>query len=160
MKDPENYEARAEIMWCGSLSHNGLTGCGICGGDWATHLIEHELGGMFDVAHGAGLAAVWGSWARYVMDEKPERFAQFAVDVMGVEESDDVKSTALKGIEAVEEFYRMIEMPTNMKELGIDPTDEQIKDMAMKATNHDTQQLGAFKKLSAKDLVEIYKTAK
>ena len=104
-KDPENYEARAEIMWCGSLSHNGLTGCGTCGGDWATHLIEHELGGMFDVAHGAGLAAVWGSWARYVMDEKPERFAQFAVDVMGVEESDDVKSTALKGIEAVEEFY-------------------------------------------------------
>ena len=138
-KDPENYEARAEIMWCGSLSHNGLTGCGTCGGDWATHLIEHELGGMFDVAHGAGLAAVWGSWARYVMDEKP---------------------TALKGIEAVEEFYRMIEMPTNMKELGINPTDEQIKDMAMKATNHDTQQLGAFKKLSAKDLVEIYKTAK
>lgn len=64
MKDPENYEARAEIMWCGSLSHNGLTGCGTCGGDWATHLIEHELGGMFDVAHGAGLAAVWGSWAR------------------------------------------------------------------------------------------------
>mgnify|MGYP000348587389 FL=1 len=118
-KGPENYEARAEIMWCGSLSHNGLTGCGTCGGDWATYLIEHELGGMFDVAHGAGLAAVWGSWARYVMDEKPERFAQFAVDVMGVEESDDVKSTALKGIEAVEEFYRMIEMPTNMKELGI-----------------------------------------
>ena len=160
LNEPGNYNARAEIMWCGSLSHNGLTGCGTCGGDWATHLIEHELGGMFDVAHGAGLAAVWGSWARYVMDEKPERFAQFAVDVMGVEESDDVKSTALKGIEAVEEFYRMIEMPTNMKELGINPTDEQIKDMAMKATNHDTQQLGAFKKLSAKDLVEIYKTAK
>ena len=119
LNEPGNYNARAEIMWCGSLSHNGLTGCGTCGGDWATHLIEHELGGMFDVAHGAGLAAVWGSWARYVMDEKPERFAQFAVDVMGVEESDDVKSTALKGIEAVEEFYRMIEMPTNMKELGI-----------------------------------------
>ena len=91
---------------------------------------------MFDVAHGAGLAAVWGSWARYVMDEKPERFAQFAVDVMGVEESDDVKSTALKGIEAVARVsIEMIEMPTNMKELGIDPTDEQIKDMAMKATN-------------------------
>ena len=160
VKEPENYDARAEVMWAGSLSHNGLTGCGTDGGDWATHKLEHELGGMFDVAHGAGLAAVWGSWARYVMDEKPERFAQFAVDVMGVEESDDVKSTALKGIEAVEEFYRMIEMPTNMKELGIDPTDEQIKDMAMKATNHDTQQLGAFKKLSAKDLVEIYKTAK
>ena len=118
-KDPKNYEARAEIMWCGSLSHNGLTGCGTCGGDWATHLIEHELGGMFDVAHGAGLAAVWGSWARYVMDEKPERFAQFAVNVMGVEEGEDVKATAIKGIEAVEDFYREIEMPTNLKELGI-----------------------------------------
>ena len=76
MKDPENYEARAEIMWCGSLSHNGLTGCGTCGGDWATHLMEHELGGMFDVAHGAGLAAVWGSWARYVYKTNPGRFAQ------------------------------------------------------------------------------------
>ena len=159
VKAPENYEARATLMWAGSLSHNGLTGTGRVS-DFASHKIEHELGGMFDVAHGAGLCAIWGSWARYVMDEKPERFAQFAVDVMGVEESDDVKSTALKGIEAVEEFYRMIEMPTNMKELGINPTDEQIKDMAMKATNHDTQQLGAFKKLSAKDLVEIYKTAK
>ena len=159
-KDPKNYEARAEIMWCGSLSHNGLTGCGTCGGDWATHLIEHELGGMFDVAHGAGLAAVWGSWARYVMDEKPERFAQFAVNVMGVEECEDIKATAIKGIEAVQDFYREIEMPTNLKERGIDPTDEQIKDMAMKATNNDTQQLGAFKKLSAKDLVEIYTAAK
>lgn len=115
---------------------------------------------MFDVAHGAGLAAVWGSWARYVMDEKPERFAQFAVNVMGVEECEDIKATAIKGIEAVEDFYREIEMPTNLKELGIDPTDEQIKDMAMKATNNDTQQLGAFKKLSAKDLVEIYTAAK
>ena len=159
LKEPENYVHRAQIMWAGSLAHNDLTGCGTTG-DWATHQLEHELSALFDVAHGAGLAALWGSWARYVMDEKPERFAQFAVDVMGVEESDDVKSTALKGIEAVEEFYRMIEMPTNMKELGIDPTDEQIKDMAMKATNHDTQQLGAFKKLSAKDLVEIYKAAK
>lgn len=127
-KDPKNYEARAEIMWCGSLSHNGLTGCGTC--------------------------------ARYVMDEKPERFAQFAVNVMGVEECEDIKATAIKGIEAVEDFYREIEMPTNLKELGIDPTDEQIKDMAMKATNNDTQQLGAFKKLSAKDLVEIYTAAK
>ena len=82
-EDPENYDARAQVMWAGSLSHNGLTGCGTVG-DWASHQLEHELGGMFDVAHGAGLAAVWGSWARYVYKEKPERFAQFAVNVMGV----------------------------------------------------------------------------
>ena len=98
MEDPNNYEARAEIMWAGSLAHNGLTGCGTDGGDWSSHQLEHELGGMFDVAHGAGLAAVWGSWARYVMDARPERFAQFAVKVMEVQPTEDVSETALKGI--------------------------------------------------------------
>lgn len=159
-EDPKNYEARAEIMWCGSLSHNGLTGCGTNGGDWATHLIEHEIGGMFDVAHGAGLAAVWGSWARYVMDEKPERFEQFAKNVMGVSDQGDVRKTAIAGIEAVENFYREIHMPTNMRELGVEPSDEQIREMAEKATNHDTAPLGAFKKLTAEDLVKIYTAAK
>ena len=65
MKDPENYEARAQVMWASSLAHNDLTGCGAVG-DYASHQIEHELGGLFDVTHGAGLAAVWGSWARHV----------------------------------------------------------------------------------------------
>ena len=64
--DPMNYDARAEVMWAGSLAHNGLTGCGNDGGDWMTHKLEHELGGLYDVAHGAGLAAIWGTWARYV----------------------------------------------------------------------------------------------
>ena len=64
--DPANYEARAEVMWAGSLSHNGLTGCGIASGDFMSHKLEHEMGGMFDVTHGAGLAALWPSWARYV----------------------------------------------------------------------------------------------
>lgn len=159
-EDPKNYEARAEIMWCGSLSHNGLTGCGTNGGDWATHLIEHEIGGMFDVAHGAGLAAVWGSWARYVMDEKPERFEQFAKNVMGVSDQGDARKTAIAGIEAVENFYREIHMPTNMRELGVEPSDEQIREMAEKATNCDTAPLGAFKKLTAADLVKIYTAAK
>ena len=64
--DPANYESRAEVMWASSLSHNGLTGCGHKGSDWASHRLEHEIGGMFDVTHGAGLAAIWPSWARYV----------------------------------------------------------------------------------------------
>ena len=160
LKEPENYDARAEIMWCSTLSHNDLTGCGTNGGDWATHLIEHELGGLFDVAHGAGLAAVWGSWARYVMDEKPERFAKFAENVMGIEDQGDVKKTALAGIEAVEAFCREIHMPTNLRELGVEPTEEQIRDMAMKATNNDTVELGVFKKLKAEDLIRIYTAAK
>ena len=82
VRDPRDYDARAGIMWAGSLSHNSLTGCGRggCGriGDWASHQLEHELSGMFDVTHGAGLAAVWGAWSRYVMDAAPERFARFA----------------------------------------------------------------------------------
>ena len=77
--DPENYEARAEVMWASSLSHNGLTGCGTDGGDFASHQLEHELSGMFDVIHGAGLAAIWGSWARYVYRARPDRFASLAV---------------------------------------------------------------------------------
>lgn len=160
LKEPKNYDARAEIMWCSTLSHNDLTGCGTNGGDWATHLMEHELGGLFDVAHGAGLAAVWGSWARYVMKEKPERFAQFAVNVMGVKDQVDTEKTALAGIEAVEAFYREIHMPTNLRELGVEPTEEQIRDMAMKATNNDTSELGVFKKLKAEDLIKIYTAAK
>ena len=159
IEDPKNYDARAEIMWSGTLSHNDLTGCGTNGGDWATHLIEHELGGLFDVAHGAGLAAVWGSWARYVLDDKPERFASFAVNVMGVEEQGDVKRTALLGIEAVEDFYRSIHMPTNLRELGVSPTDEQIKEMAQKATGDGSYKLGTFKRLSAADIENIYRMA-
>ena len=79
VKEPKNYDARAEVMWAGSLSHNGLTGCGNGGNDFATHGLEHEIGGMFDVAHGAGLAALWGSWARYVYKDCLPRFHRFAV---------------------------------------------------------------------------------
>ena len=118
-EDPENYNARAEVMWAGSLAHNGLMGCGTDGGDWASHQLEHELGGMFDVAHGAGLAAVWGICAPFVMDARPERFAQFAQNVMQVEQGEDVAKTAQKGIEAMEDFYRSIDMPVSIQELGL-----------------------------------------
>lgn len=108
VKTPDDYEARATLMWAGSLSHNGLTGTGRQS-DFASHKIEHELGGMFDVAHGAGLCAVWGSWARYVYKTNPARFAQFAVRVFDVPENFyDVEATALKGIEAWEDWCHKI----------------------------------------------------
>ncbi len=113
MKEPDNYSARAEIMWAGSLSHNGLTGCGTGGGDWACHQLEHELGGVYNVTHGAGLAAIWGSWARYVYEVNPERFAQFATNVFDIPCGTDYKETALAGIEAMENFFRSVEMPTS-----------------------------------------------
>ena len=159
-KDPENYEARAEIMWCGSLSHNGLTGCGTCGGDWATHLIEHELGGMFDVAHGAGLAAVWGSWARYVYDVNPERFAQFATNVFDIPCGLDFEKTALAGIEAMEDFFRSIKMPVSLHELGLDLDDQQIHELAFKCSYEDTRTIGVFKQLNMKDMEKIYLAAR
>lgn len=156
LEHPRDYEARAEVMWAGSLSHNGLTGCGTDGGDWASHQLEHELGGMYDVAHGAGLAAVWGSWARYVMDARPERFARFAVRVMDVEDTGNVKETAEKGIEAMEEFYRSIYMPTNLKELGIEPTDEEIRELARKCSFDGNRTIGCVKKLNQEDIYQIY----
>lgn len=157
--DPHNYDARAEVMWAGSLSHNGLTGCGNDGGDFATHSLEHELGGMFDVAHGAGLAAVWGSWARYVMKDCLHRFYRFATHVMGIAEDSSMEEAALKGIEAMEDFYRSIQMPTNLKELGINPTDEQMKTMAHMCSVAAGGSKGSAKKLAEADMLQIYRMA-
>ncbi len=162
MKDPQNYEARAQVMWASSLAHNDLTGCGSVG-DFASHNIEHELGGLFDVTHGAGLAAIWGSWARYVYKHNAKRFAQFAVNVLGVyNHFDDPERTALEGIEAMEEFYRSIEMPISMTELlnGKQVTDAEIEEMADKCTKGGTKTIGNFVKLSKQDLIEIYKMAR
>ena len=156
---PDCYEARAEVMWASSLSHNGLTGCGSDGGDWAVHKIEHELGGMFDVTHGAGLAAVWGSWARYVLPECPKRFAEFAVQVMGVAPAESDEATARAGIEAVEDYYRSVGMPTNLRELGVTPTEQQITRMAESAASAGGGRIGVVRRLDANDIAAIYRAA-
>ena len=160
MEHPDNYNARAEVMWAGSLSHNGLMGCGTDGGDWASHQLEHELGGMFDVAHGAGLAAVWSSWARYVLDARPERFARFAVNVMGVAPGADDTETALKGISAMEDFYHAVEMPVRVSEMGIDLTEEQMRELAEKCSHFGKRTIGCVKKLDKEDMYQIYKNAR
>ena len=161
LEKPDDYHARAEIMWAGSLSHNGLTGLGRQA-DFASHKIEHELGGMFDVAHGAGLAAIWGSWARYVMDHDVGRFAQFAVNVHGCPmDFDHPENTALAGIVAMEDFYRRIGMPTNLRELGLESvTDEQIHEMAYKCTRGGTIRVGFFVPLDTADIEAILTAAR
>ena len=160
LKDPEDYRARAQIMWGGSVAHNDLTGCGLSG-DWATHQLEHELSGMFDVTHGAGLAAIWPSWARYVMHENISRFVRFAVNVMDVpNDFTDPEGTALKGIEAMERFYRSIGMPVNIPELiGRDITDAEIEEMVRKCSKDYTVTQGQFKVLQPADMAAIYKMA-
>ena len=161
LKNPEDYRYRAQIMWGGSLMHNGLTGCGITD-DWATHQLEHELSAMFDATHGAGLAAIWPSWARYVMHENLSRFVRFAVNVMDVpNDFTDPEGTALKGIEAMERFYHAIGMPINIKELiGRDITDEEIKEMTRKCSRDYQHTSGQLKVFHADDMEAIYRMAR
>lgn len=158
--NPEDYRHRAQIMWAGSLAHNDLTGCGTIG-DFATHELEHELSAMFDVAHGAGLAALWCSWARYVYRENISRFVRFAVNVMGVtNDFTNPGHTALAGIEAVENFYRAIGMPTGIGQLiGRKVTDEEIGEMARKCSHDSNRTVGNLKKLTREDMIAVYKLA-
>ncbi|MCI8359023.1 MAG: iron-containing alcohol dehydrogenase [Lachnospiraceae bacterium] len=158
--NPQNYDARAEIMWAGSLAHNNLTGCGNDGGDFATHMLEHEIGGMFDVTHGAGLAAIWPSYARYVYRDALPRFVKFAVNVMQIEREHTDEETALKGIETMEKFYHDINMPTNMRELGVQPTDEQIHEMAVGAARACGGSKGSARVLYQDDMEKIYYMAR
>jgi hypothetical protein len=157
--EPGNYDARAEVMWASSLSHNGLTGCGIVDKDFASHALQHEVGGMFDVAHGAGLAAIWGSWARYVYRDCLSRFVKFALDVMGVEAGNSDEETALKGIEAMEAFYHRIGMPVSLKELGISPSDEQLQELAKKCSIASGGKKGSAKVLREADMLAIYRNS-
>ncbi|MBP5588528.1 MAG: iron-containing alcohol dehydrogenase [Treponema sp.] len=160
-RDQKNYNARAEVMWAGSLAHNGLTGCGNDGGDWMTHKLEHELGGLYDVAHGAGLAALWGSWARYVYKNCLPRFKKYAINVMGVSpDAGSDEEIALKGIEATENFYREIKMPTNLRELGVNATDEDLKTMAHKCAVGVNGGKGSARFLKEEDMLEIYKMSR
>lgn len=158
---PNDYASRANIMWAGSLAHNDLTGCGTSS-DWATHNIEHELSGMFDVSHGAGLAAVWGSWARYVRQENMPRFARFAHNVMGVDTTGMSDLDAAEaGIQAMEHFFDSIGMPTNIHALlGHEVTEEQMEEMASKCTKGGTQTIGGLKQLGKDDVLAIYHMAR
>ena len=162
MATPDNYKARAEIMWSGSLSHNGLMELGGTHGDWSCHQMEHELSGKYDVAHGAGLAAIWGSWARHVYKYNVKRFVRFASYVMGVCAEGSNDDIALKGIRAFEVFLQSIGMPTSLSELGISPSDEDIRDMAAKCSREGRRTIGdtGIKALGFEDMESILLAAR
>jgi alcohol dehydrogenase YqhD (iron-dependent ADH family) len=161
MQHPEDYRNRAQIMWAGSLAHNDLTECGT-EKDFATHRLEHELSAQFSVTHGAGLAALWPSWARFVKHRHLSRFVQFAVNVMGVENDfSHPDETAEKGIAALEDFYRKIGMPTNIHELlGREITDDEIDILVEKCSRGGTITLGAMEVIDQQAMREIYQMAK
>jgi alcohol dehydrogenase YqhD (iron-dependent ADH family) len=156
---PRDYNANFQIMWAGSLAHNGLFEGGNGRGDWGAHHIEMEISAIFDVAHGAGLAAVWPSWARYVYKKDTARFAKLARLVFGVLEKDDEKA-ALEGIDKMEAFFKSIDMPISLKELGVEATDDQLWEMARKCTKNDSKKEGVFGQLTSEDIYKIYNMAR
>ena len=157
----DDYTSRAAIMWAGSLSHNDLTECGT-EKDFACHKLEHELSGLFGVTHGAGLAAIWGSWARYVMNRHLDRFVKFATEVMGVPKDHIEKplATAMAGVRNLENFFHEIGMPTNIPELiGREATEEEIQKLVDKCSRGGKITIGAMEVLKAEDMTTIYQMA-
>ena len=165
VEDPLDYEAMSEIMWCGSVSHVGLTGLGAKGdspreGDWSCHQLGMAISALYDSTHGATLTAVWVAWSRYVMGENVSRFAQFARKVYGVTESDDAKA-AEEGIVRTNAFFRSLGMPLSLTELlGHRPTDEEIESIATECTYGRTRTIGSFKELGYDDIAAIYRACR
>lgn len=153
MKELENYDARAEIMWAGSIAQSDLLGTGRQA-DFASHMIEHELSGIYDITHGAGLAIIFPAWMKYVYKYNIDRFIQFATRVWGVEYNIySPERTVLEGIKRMKNFFKEISLPTTLKELNI--PEDRFEEMAKKAVK-----LGSIKKINANDIVEILKLAK
>jgi alcohol dehydrogenase YqhD (iron-dependent ADH family) len=163
--DPNDYEAMSEIMWCGSVSHVGLTGIGAQGdtpreGDWACHQLGMAISALYDSTHGATLSAVWAAWCRYVRGTNIGRFAQFARKVYGITEADDEKASE-EGILRTNAFFRKLGMPLSLTELlGHEPDDDEIERLAVECTYDRTRKIGSFKVLDYDDIVAIYKACR
>jgi hypothetical protein len=156
LENPSDYEARAEIMWASTVAHNDLLGTGRVS-DWASHLIEHELSGEYDVAHGAGLAVIFPAWMRHVMQHDVRRFAQFAARVWDVEyDFAAPERTAREGIRRMTAFFTSIGLPTTLKELGV--TDDRADRMSKSAV--DRGLLGNFVKMDAAAVRKVYELAR
>ena len=154
MADHTDYTAMSELMWAGSLSHNGLTGLG-GQGDWSVHQLGHEISARFDLAHGASLAAVWGSWAGYVSEQRPARFARFARNVWGIQ-MDEERAAAEAGINATVDFFSSLGMPTGFDScIGLQ-TDEICADMAYRCAYEGTRTIGTLRVLGQADIEQIY----
>lgn len=155
LAEPENYAARAEIMWAGTIAHNGILGAGRIE-DWGAHMIAHEISGLYGTTHGATLSIIIPQWMNYVYQQDIPRFARYATRVWGVEpDYNDLEGVALKGIKKTKEFFAKVGLPTSFTEAGI-PTD-QFETMAQKCTMNGT--VGNFKQLDTADVLAIYQMA-
>lgn len=154
--DPNNYQARANIMWAGTVAHNGIVGVGRSQ-DWNSHGIEHELSALYDCAHGAGLAVIMPAWMEHVMHHNVMRFAQMATRVFGCPMNfENPEDTAKKGIRAFREFLVSIGMPINFEQLGA--KEEDIPKLVETFGIGDGK-TGGFMALSKEDITKIYEIA-
>ena len=154
--NPEDYDARANIMWAGMLAHNGLCGTGNVE-DWASHMMEHELSALYNVAHGAGLAVMIPAWMKYVINKNADKAAQFATRVWGVEESGDPKAAALEGVNCLIRFLQSISMPVTFEELGASRDD--IDSLVDKLRVNAGSSFGGYVRLDMENARKIYRLA-
>lgn len=158
LEEPNDYNARAEIMWAGSIAHNDLVGTGRMPA-WASHIIEHEIGGIYDVAHGAGVCAVTPSWMRYIYKERLNAFIKFALRVWDCDYNfENPERTAIEGIEKLEQFYKRVGMPVTLKELDKNISEDRFEEIAAKATENGP--IGWFRSLEKDDVINVLKMAK
>lgn len=159
VENENDLHAMSEIMWCGSVSHNGLTGLG-APREFTTHQLGHALSEKFDAIHGETLSAMWGSWARYVWEMKPARFARFARNVWDVDDV-DADEAAMLGIEATENFFRSLHMPVSLgelKDVGVQ-SEEGLQELALRCSYQKTRTIGSFRVLGYDEMLEIYRLA-
>ena len=155
-QQPDNYAARANIMWCGTVAHNGICGVGR-EEDWASHALEHEISAIYDVAHGAGLAVIFPAWMAFMAEHNPAKIAQFAHRVFDIPKSEDLEEMALAGTARLKHFFRYMGLPVSFKELGIEHPD--IDRMLVSLRRNKGELLGNYVKLTMTDCREIYRLA-
>lgn len=156
MAHPDDYEARANLMWCGTIAHNGICGVGRQE-DWASHFMEHEISAVYNVAHGAGLAVVFPAWLTFMAEHHPGKVCQFAERVWDVAPATNPCDTALEGISRLKAFFSAIGMPVNFTQLGIENPD--IALLVEKLHRNKGEKVGAYYPLSRDDSRRIYEIA-
>lgn len=155
MAEPENYDARANIMWCGTLAHNGICGTGRQE-DWVSHFMEHELSAVYGVTHGAGLAVMTPAWMTFMATHNPSKGAQFARRVMDVVNDDDTQA-ALEGIARLKAFYASLGLPITLAQLGIEDPDFDL--LVKKLHENKGEVIGGYYRLTAVETRQIYELA-
>ncbi len=156
MRNPEDYGARANLMWAGMIAHNGTCGVG-CEEDWASHFLEHEISAIYGVTHGAGLSVIFPAWMTWMVEHNVGKIAQYAVRVWGVPESEDKKTVALEGIGKLKAFFSSLGLPVTFKELGVENPD--IDRLADSLHRNKGELVGNYVKLTKQDSKEIYHLA-